>query len=123
MISNQRPVERRGRRPSLRAFLDADDVRAVLAEAISQQRVAARAKLTDVAHWQGVGEIELAAAAAAESAVGACAIADGDAVKFAKACHDTLNALAQAFRDDESDADGYGLGTVYAIQRVLEDRA
>lgn len=112
-------TERRGYPPRLRDFADVTAARNVLADEQVRQRIGAEQKNADPGHWGNVGEIEIAALRQTESLLAGLAD-ETDATRFVAAAHQALVDLATRFRNDDWDADGFGLGTVLAIQRVLE---
>lgn len=112
-------TERRGQPPRLRSFAGVQGVRDVLAAEINRQRTIAEHKLANSGHWENVGEIELVALQQTENCLTGLAD-ETDAAQFVTAAHRALDDLAIRFRNDDWDADGFGLGTVLAIKRVLE---
>lgn len=112
-------IERRGRLPRLRNFAGAQGARDTLAAEINRQRIGAEQKNADPGHWGNVGEIELAALRQTENLLAGLAD-ETDAARFVAAAHQALEYLAIRFRNDDWDVDGFGLGTVLAIKRVLE---
>lgn len=114
--------ERRGRPKPLRDFPDVATARQALAEALAQQRAGAAHKLANTAQWGQVGAIELSAIRQTEAAIAALPHLSAPRA-FVTTAHQALTALAEQFRHNDWDADGYGLGTVHAIIRALEDEA
>lgn len=112
--------ERRGRPKPLRAFPDVAAARQALDVALARQRAGAAQKLANAAHWGEVGVIELSAIQQAEAAIDTLSHL-GEPQAFVAAAHEALTTLAEQFRHDDWDAEGYGLGTVHAIVRTLED--
>lgn len=110
--------DRRVRPVRLRDFASILEASEALNTEIDRQIEEARKKQDKRSHWGLVGDIESQAAQAAHSIVNI--MPDGVALQtYVEQCHAKLLALADQYRQDDNDADGYGLGTVHAIARVL----
>lgn len=116
---NPAVAERRGQRPMLRSFPDIAAARAALAAAIEQAIIGTRQKQANRSHWLAVGDIEMGAIRQVEAII--ASLSDETHVDiYVHAAHQALESLADRYRLDDSDADGFGLGTVHAVKRTLE---
>ncbi|EKE75845.1 hypothetical protein [Gallaecimonas xiamenensis] len=89
-----------------------------LARAFAQQLDSARHKEEQAWHWGRCGAIERQALARCQVLL---AWPRGESLgDFLARCRPALAALAQDYRLDPSDPDGYGLGTVRHFERLLE---
>lgn len=111
-------AERRGLPASPRSFDSSIDAKRVLQAALLLQKQSALAKQLRRAHWGVVGDIELAAIDTASACIAAVSENLPPDV-FVAVCAGQLDDLIVVYRNDSSDPDGYGLGTLYVIKRVL----
>ena len=111
-------IERRGRSPMMRHFNSTVDVIAALQDEIRKQLDGAKEKTVNAWYWGMVGTIETGAANASQRIIDNLD-AQIPVEEFVLKAYVELTELADRYRNDPTDEDGYGLGTVYAVQRVL----
>jgi hypothetical protein len=109
----------------LRRFASKQEVARVLTQAVDDELDAASRKLAQTWHWGAVGAIERQAATQARSCVQAALAAQQHrffvtSAGLTRRCHSALLNLTEVWCANPDDEDGYGLGTLHAIRRVLE---
>lgn len=109
----------------LRRFASKEEVARVLMQAADHELDGASRKLAQAWHWGHVGDIERQAAMHARTCVQAVLAAHQrrffvTSAGLARRCHSALLNLTELWRANPNDEDGYGLGTLHAIRRVLE---
>ncbi|MFN7692641.1 MAG: hypothetical protein ACK5O3_01180 [Burkholderiales bacterium] len=115
----------RGKEAELLRFASKDEVARTLLQAIDHELDAAHRKLAEPWYWRGVGALERQAAMQARSCVQAVLASHQrrflvTSNGLAQRCHAELLKLTEFWRANPDDEDGYGLGTLHAIRRVLE---
>jgi len=113
-------LERRGKPHCLRRFANRQEAISVLADALDRQRRDAREKLANRPYWSNTGSVEIEVLNEIEAIIARTSEECSNADAFVVACHEGLATLCDRLRSTAFDADGYGLGTVYAVQRALE---
>lgn len=112
-------IERRGQQPRMRIFSAVSEVQNALTAVIEAEAAGARLKQANRGHWHNIGDIELSAIRQAQVLIDGIGVGF-DVEAYVQAVYGALDGLAGRYRTDDTDADGYGLGTVHAIKRVLE---
>jgi len=102
----------------MRRFNSTADVIAALQEEIRKQLDGAQTKIDKAWYWGMVGTVEASAAHAAQRTIDTLD-QQLPVEEFISKAYAALTELACRFRNDPTDEDGYGLGTVYDVQRVL----
>jgi hypothetical protein len=113
-------VDKQGRETRLKEFASVANARKALDSQIKRQTIGARRKLRDPSHWGPVGQIELAAINQSLALIKAIPTSTKPS-DFSLKAYEILDSLASSFRSNNYDVDGYGLGTIQEIKRVLED--
>ncbi|WP_152033016.1 hypothetical protein [Gallaecimonas mangrovi] len=85
---------------------------------LAKQRNLAQQKISESWHWGNVGHIELAAVLQCQQILTLAPDESIDA--FLLRCQRQLAALAEHYRQNCDDEDGYGLGTVRCIEMWLD---
>lgn len=101
-----------------KSFGSIASVQAALNNVMDEQLASASEKARRPGYWHDVPALERRAVERVRQ--GLSEMDDTQNVEqFVLEAHRRLELIATELRNDSDDADGYGLGTVYAIQRVL----